>query len=74
MERLAVFAASKLGKWIIGAATVALGAFLTTLVNSVGDLGFSAEISLLIGSMLGSIAGRLGIPSPPKDGGVRDAV
>lgn len=75
MERLAAFAATKLGKWIIGAGVPALGVFVSLLINSVSGLGLSDEVSILIGSLIGSIAARLGIPSPPKEErGVSDAL
>ena len=66
MERLAAFAATKFGKWLIGAAAPALGMFFMVLINSAGSLGLGTDGALLVGSILGSIAGRLGIPMPPQ--------
>jgi hypothetical protein len=64
MEKLAEFAATTFGKWIIGAALPALGVFIAALVNSVGGLGLEPWVATALGSILGSIASRLGIPAP----------
>lgn len=67
MTWLAKFAATPVGKLIVGAAEAGAGAFVFTLMAGVGDLGLSQPLTLIIGSMLGAIAGRLGIPSPPAE-------
>lgn len=68
MNTIAAFAATTFGKWIIGAALPALGVFITALVNSAGGLGLGTFETTMIGAILGSIAGRLGIPMPSVDG------
>ncbi len=66
IDRLAKFATTKTGKWIIGAVTPALGLAVALLINSVQSLGLPPTVTALIGAMLGSVAGRFGIPAAPS--------
>lgn len=65
LARLALFAATPIGKWIVGAAEAGLGAFVLALINGIGGLGLSTFEATTLGSILGSMAGRIGIPLPP---------